>query len=52
MAQVRFSQGGQPVTRVLDVGAERGPRGNSSPSPVLAVNGTKDPNGKFLATVQ
>ena len=50
--QVTFAQGGQPVTRELDVGEERGPMGNSTPIEVLAVNVTKDANGKFRATVQ
>ncbi|MNR44488.1 hypothetical protein D3C85_1632390 [compost metagenome] len=50
--QVTFAQGGQPVTRVLGVGAERGGNGNNSPIPVLTVNVTKDANGKFQATAQ
>jgi len=50
--QVTLAQGGQPITRVLDVGAERGLVGNNSPIEVLAVNVTKDANGKFVATAQ
>ncbi|MCD2512795.1 hypothetical protein [Comamonas endophytica] len=50
--QVTLAQGGQPVTRVVDVGPERGPMGNSSPIEVMAVNVTKDANGKFVATAQ
>lgn len=50
--QVTFAQGGQPVTRVLGVGAERGPSGNDAPIPVLTVNVTKDADGKFHATAQ
>ena len=50
--QVTLAQGGQPITRVLDVGAERGLVGNNSPIEVLAVNVSKDANGKFVATAQ
>jgi len=50
--QVTFAQGGQPVTRVLGVGAERGNGGNSTPIPVLTVNVAKDANGKLVATAQ
>lgn len=50
--QVTFAQGGQPVTRVLDVGPVRGAGGDSSPIPVLTVNITKDANGSFRASAQ
>lgn len=50
--QVTFAQGGQPVTRVLGVGAERGNSGNNTPIPVLTVNVSKDAEGKFKATAQ
>lgn len=48
--QVTFAQGGQPVTRVLDVGAERGTDGNDAPIPVLTVSVAKEADGKFQAT--
>lgn len=50
--QVSFAQGGQPVTRTLDVGVERRTAGDSSPIPVLTVNVAKDASGSFQATAQ
>lgn len=48
--QISFAQGGQPLTKVLGVGAELGSGGDSSPIPVLTVTVSKDANGKFKAT--
>ncbi|WP_245587299.1 hypothetical protein [Comamonas composti] len=50
--QVSFAQGGQPVTRVLDVGPERGTGGNDTPIPVLSVLVSRDASGRFTATAE
>ena len=47
--QISFAQGGQPLTKVLDVGPERGSSGDATPIPVVNVTVTKDANGKFNA---
>lgn len=47
--QISFAQGGQPLTKQLDVGPELGSSGNASPIPVVIVTVSKDTNGKFVA---
>lgn len=47
--QISFAQGGQPLTRQIDVGSERGSTGNATPIPVVTVTVSKDPGGKYLA---
>ncbi|MDE1951043.1 MAG: hypothetical protein KGI35_20695 [Burkholderiales bacterium] len=47
--QVSFAQGGQPLTRSLDVGPERGSGGNGTPIPVMNVVVSKDGSGRFEA---
>ena len=47
--QISFAQGGQPLTKQLDVGPERGSLGNSTPIPVVIVTVSKGTNGKFIA---
>lgn len=48
--QISMAQGGQPYTKSLSVGSERGGSGNANPIPVFTVNVIKDANGKFSAT--
>ena len=48
--QVSFAQGGQPLTKTLDVGPVRGSGGNATPIPVMNVVVSKDSSGRFTAT--
>lgn len=48
--QISFAQGGQAITKSLNVGAERGSSGNSSPISVMNVVVQKDGSGRFTAT--
>lgn len=48
--QISFAQGGQALTKIVNLGPVRGSSGNSTPITMFNVTVTKDSDGRFSAT--
>ena len=48
--QVNFANGGQPLTRIIDTGPQRGRLGDPDPLPVARISVQRDDSGNWTAT--
>ena len=48
--QVNFANGGQPLTRIIDTGPQRGRLGDPAPLPVARISVQRDDSGNWTAT--